>query len=177
MNDLKNMMNSQIRSELESAYLYLEFANYFASVGLDGFAHWYKVQAGEEIEHAMRFFDYLQAEGECVRLEGLRCPAKILEKTHGVSAIGDSEDMRGDIEQILDLGLAHEKHITGQINDLYAAAMGYSDYRALDMLEWFVREQTEEEANATDLITRFRLFAGGCKAGLQMMNAALAERE
>ncbi|MBQ2113617.1 MAG: ferritin, partial [Selenomonadales bacterium] len=54
-----DLINQQVNKEFYSAYLYLDFANYFAAKGLDGFANWYRIQAQEERDHAMLFFDYL----------------------------------------------------------------------------------------------------------------------
>ncbi len=57
------LINDQINKELYSAYLYLGFANYYESVGLDGFANWYEIQAQEERDHAMLFYRYLHNNG------------------------------------------------------------------------------------------------------------------
>ena len=44
---IASLMNTQINKEMFSAYLYLDFANFFESKGLSGFASWYKIQAKE----------------------------------------------------------------------------------------------------------------------------------
>ena len=54
--NVSKQLNEQINKEFYSAYLYLDFANYYASVGLDGFENWYRVQAQEERDHAMLFY-------------------------------------------------------------------------------------------------------------------------
>ncbi len=153
------LINDQINKEFYSAYLYLEFANYYAGVGLDGFENWYKVQAQEERDHAMLFYQYLHNNGEKV--------------TFG--AIDKPECSLGDNMAPLKAGLEHEKYVTGLINTIYAAAYEDHDFRTMQLLDWFVKEQGEEEKNASDLITKMELFGTDAK-GLYMLNSELLAR-
>ena len=153
------LLNEQINKEFYSAYLYLEFSNYFEDAGLDGFANWYKIQAQEERDHAMLFYQYLQNENQKVTLEAIAKPEK---------EIGSHMD-------VLLAGLEHEKYVTSLINDIYAAAYEVRDFRTMQFLDWFVKEQGEEETNANDLITKMELF-GSDPRSLYLLNQELAAR-
>ncbi len=153
------LLNEQINKEFYSAYLYLDFANYFASVGLDGFANWYRIQAQEERDHALLFYDYLQNNSARVTLEAIAKP----DKTFAAHI------------DVLRAGLAHEQYVTSLINDIYAAAYEVRDFRTMQFLDWFVKEQGEEEKNATDLIDKMTLF-GGEERGLYLLNSELGAR-
>jgi len=153
------LLNEQVNKEFYSAYLYLEFANYYAEVGLDGFENWYRVQAQEERDHAMLFLQYLHNNGEKVTLEAIDKPKCDLTDTAAP----------------LTAALAHEKYVTSLINTIYAAAHEVNDYRTMQLLDWFVKEQGEEEKNANDLITKMQLFGSDAK-GLYMLNSELAAR-
>jgi len=153
------LLNQQINKEFYSAYLYLEFSNYFEDRGLEGFANWYKIQAQEERDHAMLFYTYLQNEDMKVTLEAIDKPQ--------VEAACDMD--------ILKAGLTHERYVTSLINDIYAAAYEDKDFRTMQFLDWFVKEQGEEETNATDLITKMELF-GSDPRSLYLLNQELAAR-
>ena len=153
------LLNQQINKEFYSAYLYLEFSNYFEDVGLDGFANWYMIQAQEERDHAMLFYRYLQNENQKVTLEAIEKPEK-------------SFSCHMDV---LQAGLTHEKYVTSLINDIYAAAYEVKDFRTMQFLDWFVKEQGEEETNANDLITKMELFGSDPKS-LYMLNQELMAR-
>ena len=153
------LLNQQINKELYSAYLYLDFSNYFKARGLDGFANWYMIQAQEERDHAMLFYTYLQNENMPVTLEAIGKPDKLLDS-----------DMN-----VLRHGLEHEKLVTSLINDIYEAAYSARDFRTMQFLDWFVKEQGEEETNANDLISKMELFGSDPK-GLYMLNQELAAR-
>ena len=153
------LLNQQINKELYSAYLYLDFSNYFKEKGLDGFANWYMIQAQEERDHAMLFYTYLQNENEKVTLLGIDKPDKVI-----------NEPM-----DVLLAGLEHEKYVTSLINDIYAAAYEVKDFRTMQFLDWFVKEQGEEETNANDLITKMELFGSDPKS-LYMLNQELGAR-
>lgn len=153
------LLNEQINKEFYSAYLYLDFANYFAKEGLDGFENWYRVQAKEEQDHAMMFYQYLQNNGEDIVFESIKKPD--LEKDNNI--------------MVLKKALQHEKYITASINTIYAAAYEIKDFRTMQMLDWFIKEQGEEEKNASDLITKMELFGGDSKA-LYMLNNELKTR-
>ena len=153
------LLNQQINKEFYSAYLYLEFSNYFEDVGLDGFANWYMVQAQEERDHAMLFYQYLQNENQEVTLEAIEKPDK---------------DIKTDMD-VLKAGLEHEEYVTSLINDIYAAAYEVKDFRTMQFLDWFVKEQGEEETNATDMITKMELFGSDAR-GLYLLNQELAAR-
>ncbi len=156
---VSKLINEQINKEFYSAYLYLDFANYYAAVGLDGFENWYRVQAQEERDHAMLFYQYLQNNGEGVTFE----------------AIAKPEWERGDHMTPLKKALEHEKLVTASIDAIYAAAYEAKDFRTMQMLDWFIKEQGEEEKNAADLITKMELFGGDSK-GLYMLNSELKAR-
>ena len=153
------LLNDQINKELYSAYLYLDFSNYFKAAGLDGFANWYYVQAQEERDHAMLFYTYLQNENMPVTLEAIAKPDKVLDSHMTV----------------LKAGFEHELYVTSLINDIYAAAYEARDFRTMQFLDWFVKEQGEEETNANDLISKMELFGIDAK-GLYMLNQELAAR-
>ncbi len=158
-NKVHQLLNDQINKELYSAYLYLDFSNYFEEVGLDGFANWYMIQAQEERDHAMLFYTYLQNESQKVTLEAIAKPDKVF-----------SSHM-----DVLKAGLEHEKYVTSLINDIYAAAYDVRDFRTMQFLDWFVKEQGEEETNANDMITKMELFGADPKS-LYMLNQELLQR-
>ena len=153
------LLNQQINKEFYSAYLYLDFSNYFKRRGLDGFANWYMVQAQEERDHAMLFYQYLQNENQIVTLDAIAKPDK---------------EIKADMDALL-AGLEHEKYVTSLINDIYAAAHDVKDFRTMQFLDWFVKEQGEEETNANDMITKLELF-GSDPRSLYMLNSELAAR-
>ena len=153
------LLNEQINKEFYSAYLYLDFSNYFKARGLDGFANWYMIQAMEERDHAMLFYTYLQNENMPVSLEAIAKPDKKL-----------LTDMA-----VLEAGLEHEKYVTSLINGIYGAAYDVRDFRTMQFLDWFVKEQGEEETNANDLISKMELFGSDAK-GLYMLNQELGAR-
>lgn len=156
---VRDLLNNQINKEFYSAYLYLEFSNYFEDKGLDGFANWYMIQAQEERDHAMLFYTYLQNENQKVTLEAIDKPDKVFENHMDV----------------LKAGLEHEEYVTSLINDIYAAAYDVKDFRTMQFLDWFVKEQGEEETNANDLISKMELFGSDPKS-LYMLNQELGGR-
>ncbi len=157
--NVRDLLNQQINKEFYSAYLYLDFSNYFEDQGLDGFANWYMIQAQEERDHAVLFYQYLQNENQKVTLEAIDKPDKTF-TCH---------------MDVLKAGLEHEEYVTSLINDIYAAAYEVKDFRTMQFLDWFVKEQGEEETNANDLITKMELFGSDPKS-LYMLNQELAAR-
>ena len=153
------LLNQQINKEFYSAYLYLDFSNYFKAQGLDGFANWYMVQAQEERDHAMLFYTYLQNENMPVTLEAIDKPDKVFE-CH---------------MDVLKAGLEHEEYVTSLINDIYAAAYDVKDFRTMQFLDWFVKEQAEEEDNADNNVKKFELFGSDMRS-LYELDTELASR-
>ncbi|WP_295633704.1 ferritin [uncultured Intestinimonas sp.] len=153
------LINEQINKELYSAYLYLDFSIYYEDLGLDGFANWYNIQAQEERDHAMLMLQYLQNNGVKPVLDTVAKPDKELK----------------DKLEVLKLALAHEQYVTALINAIYEAAHSVKDYRTMQFLDWFVKEQGEEEKTAEDLVKKMELFGGDAK-GLYMLNSEMAAR-
>ena len=153
------LLNEQVNKEFYSAYLYLDMANFYTQKGLDGFANWYEIQAKEEQDHAMLMYQYLQNNGEKFTLEAIAKPDKKFET----------------LMDPLTAGLEHEKYVTSLINNIYAAAIEVNDYRTTQFLDWFIKEQGEEEKNSMDLITKMELFGDDARS-LYMLNSELAAR-
>jgi len=153
------LLNQQINNEFYSAYLYLDFSNYFYDKELNGFGSWYRIQAQEERDHAMLFLQYLQNNGEKVTLEAIGKPAV---------------ELTNDIE-VLREGLKHEVYVTGLIHTIYEAAYAVKDFRTMQFLDWFVKEQGEEENNADGLVKKFNLY-GSDPRSLYMLDSEMAAR-
>lgn len=153
------LLNRQVNKEFYSAYLYLDFSNYYYDKGLDGFGNWYKIQAQEERDHAMLFIQYLQNNGEKIELEAIAKPDIEL-----VSA-----------KAVLAEGLKHEKYVTSLIHNIYDVAYSVKDFRTMQFLDWFVKEQGEEETNAENLVKKFELFGDDPKS-LYMLDNELGAR-
>ena len=157
--EVVKQINDQINKEFYSAYFYLKIANYYTEHNLDGFANWFLVQAKEEESHGMLFVNYLQNNGESVVLQ----PIQVAE--------GSYKDFK---EPLVDT-LSHEESVTASINSIYALALENKEFRTTQFLEWFIKEQGEEEKSAEDLIKKYELFATDGK-GLYLLDTELAAR-
>ena len=153
------LLNDQINKEFYSAYLYLDIANYYTEQDLDGFANWYTIQAQEERDHAMLFLRYLQSNGIPVELKAIDKPGESFENA---------------LDPLL-VGAKHERYVSALIHTIYEAAYDVRDFRTMQFLDWFVKEQGEEETNANDMITKMELFGTDPKS-LYMLNQELAAR-
>lgn len=157
--EVVKQINDQINKEFYSAYFYLKIANYYTEHNLDGFANWFLVQAQEEESHAMLFVKYLQNNGEHVVLQ----PIEVAE--------GNYKDFKDPLVDTLQ----HEQSVTESIDCIYALALENKEFRTTQFLEWFIKEQGEEEKNSEDLIKKYELFAADGK-GLYLLDTELAAR-
>lgn len=153
------LLNQQINKELYSAYLYLDIANYYDSLDLDGYANYYMIQAQEERDHALLFLKYMQNNGLKVTFEAIDKP----DKTYN------------SILDPLEVAAEHERYVTALINAIYHECHEDRDYRTMKFLDWFVDEQMEEEDNADSMISRYKLFGHDPK-GLYALDQEYAGR-
>lgn len=158
--DIQDAINTQIRNEYYSSYLYLSMAAYCESRNFPGFAGWLRKQSEEELVHAMKFFDYLIDRGGRVILGSIEQPA---------SEFGAFVEM---FEEVLE----HEREVTGMINNIYDLAASKNDQATLVMLHWFIEEQVEEEKNAEEVVEQLKL-AEDSPAALLILDRELAARE
>lgn len=154
-----DLMNKQINRELFSAYLYLDMANYYINENLDGFANWFQIQEKEERDHAMLFVQYLQDNDAKVILEDIKAPGADY----------------SSIKEPLDMAYAHEKSITKAIHAIYDQAMQDKDFRTMQYLNWFIKEQNEEEKVVKDICNKLSLL-GSKKQGIYILNNELKAR-
>jgi ferritin len=156
---VRDAMGEQIKHEFYSAYLYLSMAGSFEVANLTGFAHWMREQAREEMEHAVKFFDFLLDRGEQVRLQAIEAPPYAF---------------RSPLDTF-EQALEHEKEVTSLIHGLYELAVRENDYPAQVLLNWFVTEQVEEEKSATEIVERLRM-AGEDGAALLILDREIGAR-
>mgnify|MGYP005839444743 FL=1 len=156
---IQDAINEQIKNELYSAYIYLSMSAYFESMNLAGMAHWMRLQSNEEVEHAMKFFDYVHDRGGRVTLGAIDQPP-----TEWKSPLAAFEN-----------AYEHEQKVTGMINNIYALALKENDYPTQVMLQWFIDEQVEEEKNASTIVEQLKLI-GDSTNGLMMLDHRLGER-
>jgi ferritin len=156
---LQDAMNEQIKNELYSAYLYLSMSAYCEAANLPGFAHWMRMQAQEEEAHAMKFYDFIYERGGRVVLQAIDQPPVEFPSPLAV------------FEQTLE----HEQKVTAMIHDLYTLAVEEKDYASQAFLQWFVTEQVEEEASATQILETLKMI-GDKGHALIMLDRQLGRR-
>ncbi|MFV0471545.1 MAG: ferritin [Paludibacteraceae bacterium] len=156
---IAQLLNDQINREFYSSYLYLDMANYYHDNNLKGFGNWFDIQTQEEYAHAMLFLKYMINNGEKVTLDTIAAP----------------DTKFNNFKEPLNAALEHEYFITKSINDIYAEAFAVKDFRTMQFLDWFVKEQGEEEQNTDELVKRFELFGNDPKS-LYLLDNELSQR-
>ena len=156
---VQKALNDQINAELYSAYLYLAMSNWFVLENLPGMANWLKVQAEEELSHAMRIYNFVQDRNSQVVLEKIEGPP--LKWSSPVAAF--------------EAAYQHEQKITGMINDIVDAALAERDHATVSFLNWFVDEQVEEEASALEVVDKLKMVEGHA-GSMFMVDKELGQR-
>ena len=156
---LELAFSNQINAELYSEYLYLIMKTYFKKANLQGFANWFDVQVQEEHAHGMGMYDYVLERGGDIEFKAIEKP-----------------EMKGkNIIEIMEEVLHHEKWVTSNINTLTDVAEEVKDRAAVSFLDWYIKEQVEEEANVSKVIATLKLI-GDDKHALLMYDKELAAR-
>jgi len=156
---MQEALNKHINAELYSSYLYLSMSAYSQSVNLAGFAHWMRVQAREELSHAMKFYDHVLERGGTVALQPVEAPPPRWDSPLAV----------------FEEAYRHEQKVTGLINQLVDDAVQTRDHATNNFLQWFVSEQVEEEASAEAIVQKLRLV-GDAPGGLFVLDHELGGR-
>jgi len=156
---MQGAINRQINREFYSAYLYLSMASYFEWVNLKGFAHWMRFQSKEEIEHAMKLYDYLVKRRGRVFLSEIESPPS------------EWKSPLAAFEQTY----KHEKNVTEMINRLVKLAKKESDPATEVFLQWFISEQAEEEKSSNEILQRLKL-TGDAHDELFILDQELSKR-
>jgi ferritin len=157
---MQTALNKQINKELYSSYLYLAMAADCREKGWNGVATWLEIQAGEENGHAMKFYKYMAEQGAGVQLDAIAKPPASFES----------------VAKIFDATLEHERFITKSIGELVELAVAEKDHATQIMLQWFVTEQVEEEAHASEIVQKIG-FVGGDARGLFLIDRELGARK
>jgi ferritin len=157
---LAALLTEQITDEFQSHNNYLAMSAFFERGAFKGFAHWMKLQAQEENAHAYRIFDYLVSRGVDVIIEGLKAP-----KTQFKSPA-----------DVFETALGNEYKTTANIHKIYDAALKEKDFPTLEMLNWFLKEQVEEEEQSNEILDRIKL-AGSDVSALLMLDREAGERK
>jgi ferritin len=153
------LINDQINMEWYSAYLYLSIHGYYVDKEFNGFGNWFYVQTQEERDHAMLFIKYLQNNSEKIQLLDVKAPDIQFDDFRAPAAVA----------------FEHEQKVTASVNNMYAAAYELKDFRTMQLLDWFVKEQNEEEKNTETIVKKYDLFGNDPK-GLYMFDNELATR-
>lgn len=157
--ELVSLLNNQINMEWYSAYFYLDIYNYYVDRDLNGFGNWFYVQTQEERDHAMLFVKYLLNNNGKVKLQDIKAPNIAF----------------NDFREPANAAFEHEQKVTASINNIYDVAYSLKDFRTMQFLDWFVKEQGEEEKNTEDIVKKYDLFGTDAK-GLYLLDAELATR-
>ena len=156
---IQDAMNAQIQKELASAYLYLAMASFFSEANLNGFAQWMRIQAREERNHALKFFDYIHDRNAHAELEAIDKPT-----AKWASPLAAFEAAR-----------KHEEKVSASIRDIYDLAVKEKDYASQALLQWFIVEQVEEEKTGREIVDTLKLI-GDDRAGLFIYDKELGKR-
>jgi len=156
---IMNALNEQIKHEMQSAYLYFSMATYFETENWDGMASWMRVQADEQWAHAMRLYAHIMERDGKVKLSTLTEP-----QAEWASPL-----------DAFKAAYKHEQFITGKIYELARLAREEVDFAMETMLQWFVNEQVEEEANASKIVQMLERV-GDNMNGMLMVDRQLADR-
>ncbi|MCD8350169.1 MAG: ferritin [Planctomycetaceae bacterium] len=147
-------LNEQVKYEMESGYLYLGMASWLNDQAFPGFAHWMRVQAGEEMHHAQKMYKYIEERGNRVELLPIAAPPKTWDS----------------VEDVMKKSLSLEKLVSGLINKLVDIAAAEKDHATSIFLQWFVTEQVEEEETFRTVLDQLKMVKSTCSAMIYLDN-------
>lgn len=156
---MENAFNDQINKEFYSEYLYIAMKAYFADMNLQGFVNWFDVQVQEEHAHGMGMYDYVLERGGKIELCAIDKPV-----VEGTTPL-----------EIFEQVLRHEEFVTSRINALMDVAEEVKDRASLSFLDWYLKEQVEEESSVGGVLATLKLI-GDDKKALLMLDKDLAGR-
>jgi ferritin len=156
---MQDALAGQVNQEFFSSYLYLSMSLYCERLSLPGFGKWLRIQSGEENGHALKMLDYVLDRGGTVGLPAIEKPAA---------------DFKS-VQDVFERTVAHEKKVTANINALYALALKEQDFASMEMLQWFIKEQVEEEKNATLILEQLKMV-GDKGSSLVMLDHRMGKR-
>jgi len=156
---IEKAFNEQLNAETYSAYLYWSMSAALEEMNLPGFANWMRVQAQEEMTHAMKFYDHIIERGGKVALTEIAAPPTAWDS----------------VKAVFQGGLEHEQKVTALINGLMDLTAQEKDHAGNMFLQWFVTEQVEEEANAMEILGKLEI-AGDTAGGLYLLDKEMAGR-
>ena len=157
---MQKALNAQMNRELFSWYLYLSMSAWLKDQNLDGMAGWMAKQAGEEMAHARKFYDFIF-------------------EVRGKAVLDSMEKPQAEWKSVIDVfkdAFKHEQYITKNIHELVHLARAEKDLPTESFLGWFVDEQVEEESSVDAIINKLELMKE-FKGGLYMMDKELGARE
>ena len=157
---MQDLMNNQIQAEIYSANMYLAMSVYCEAQNFKGAGNWLKIQYNEEISHAMKFVNYILERGGEVEIKAIDAPPV----------------KYGSLLKVFEEVLAHEKKVTALIHNLYEVALKEKDYAAQVFLQWFIEEQVEEEANASEILGKLEMVGEKNINGVMYVDKELARR-
>jgi ferritin len=157
---MQDAFNEQVKNEFFSSYIYLSMAAWFDDRNLPGMAKWMRVQAREEALHAMKLFDHLLDRNARVKLRAISQPPV---------------DFASPLD-VFEQALKHEMAVTASIHNIYAQAVQEKDFASSVFLDWFVREQVEEEKQGALVVEQLKMV-GEDRPGLLMLDRELAQRQ
>lgn len=138
---MQDALNAHIHAENYSSYLYLAMAAWCDQTNFKGFGRWLRVQANEEREHALKMMDYLLDRGGKVALRAIEAPPAEF----------------GSMQQVFETVLKHEQHVTSLVHKLFETARAEKDLATETFLQWYVTEQVQEEATASEVVEKIRM--------------------
>ncbi len=157
--NIEKALNQQLNQELYAFYVYLSMSAYFESMNLNGFANWMRFQAEEEKNHGLKFYDYiLQANGR-IDLKQIDAPKKSWKS----------------VQEVFEDTYNHEKKVTESIYDIVDLSISERDHATHNFLQWFVREQVEEEATALKILEKIKLI-GDNQGALFILDREMGSR-
>ncbi|MFK7969908.1 MAG: ferritin [Bacteroidia bacterium] len=156
---IEKLLNEQYHMEVFSAHLYLAMCSHFMDQDLDGFAHFFRLQADEEQAHARKQFDYIhEVDGKLT-----------------IGQIDAPQTTFGTMREAFELALEHEQKVTKSINSIVKATFEEDDFATQNFLQWFIQEQVEEEASMRSIIAKVKL-AEGNNSAIYLLNEELQNR-
>ena len=158
--EIQDAINDQVQAEMYSANLYLSMSCYFESINLSGFANWMRVQWKEETAHAVKFINYLEERGGRAIIKKIDQPPSEF----------------GTVLEVFQKVLEHEQYVTDRIHKLYELSLAENDYPLQSFLKWYIDEQVEEEANASEILESVKML-GDSGYHIYMLDSRMKSRE